>query len=238
MLSSGFAGESQNFDGNGQYVRFQTGGGANLVSTGSVAQRRRRAVRATQTRRRLARARRGRPSKPPFNSTKSVLPEPGPRREQREDRARPMSHAIRKHLRDFIAILVLFVLGAWAWPPTSCPTSASTCRTGCRASARSSTRVNAQFQTAQAVVPGQGQTVDIAGVKIGEVGGVELKDGRAVVEMQIQEKYKPIYRDATHPPTPEDRPEGHDPRAEPGPSGGGRAARGRHGAGVRTRCRT
>ena len=26
---------------------------------------------------------------------------------------------------------------------------------------------------------------------------MELKDGRAVVEMDIQEKYKPIYRDAT-----------------------------------------
>jgi virulence factor Mce-like protein len=30
------SGESQNFDGNGQYTRFQTGGGSNFVSTGSV----------------------------------------------------------------------------------------------------------------------------------------------------------------------------------------------------------
>jgi virulence factor Mce-like protein len=32
----GLSGESQNFDGNGQYTRFQTGGGAHQVSTGSV----------------------------------------------------------------------------------------------------------------------------------------------------------------------------------------------------------
>jgi virulence factor Mce-like protein len=32
----GLAGESQNFDGNGQYTRFQTGGGANRVQTGAL----------------------------------------------------------------------------------------------------------------------------------------------------------------------------------------------------------
>ncbi len=32
----GLSGESQNFDGNGTYTRFQTGGGANTVSTGPV----------------------------------------------------------------------------------------------------------------------------------------------------------------------------------------------------------
>ena len=57
--------------------------------------------------------------------------------------------------------------------------------------------VNAELQTAQAVVPGQGQTVNIAGVKVGDVGNVTLEDGRAVVQMKIQDKYKPIYKDAT-----------------------------------------
>jgi phospholipid/cholesterol/gamma-HCH transport system substrate-binding protein len=32
----GLSGESQNFDGNGQYTRFQTGGGTNTLSTGNV----------------------------------------------------------------------------------------------------------------------------------------------------------------------------------------------------------
>jgi phospholipid/cholesterol/gamma-HCH transport system substrate-binding protein len=57
--------------------------------------------------------------------------------------------------------------------------------------------VKADLQTAQAVVPGQGQSVNIAGVKVGEVGDVELENGHAVVTMQIQDKYKPIYKDST-----------------------------------------
>jgi phospholipid/cholesterol/gamma-HCH transport system substrate-binding protein len=57
--------------------------------------------------------------------------------------------------------------------------------------------VKAELSTAQAVVPGQGQTVNIAGVKVGEVGSVTLEDGHAEVVMQIKEKYAPIHRDAT-----------------------------------------
>jgi phospholipid/cholesterol/gamma-HCH transport system substrate-binding protein len=57
--------------------------------------------------------------------------------------------------------------------------------------------VEAELQTAQAVVPGQGQTVNIAGVNVGDIGSVHLEDGRAIVEMKIKRKYAPIYRDAT-----------------------------------------
>ena len=57
--------------------------------------------------------------------------------------------------------------------------------------------VEAELPTAQAVVPGQGQTVNVAGVKVGEVGEVNLENGRAVVSMQIKNQYKPIYKDAT-----------------------------------------
>ena len=57
--------------------------------------------------------------------------------------------------------------------------------------------VKAELPSGQAVVPGQGQTVNIAGVKIGEVGSVTLEDGKAVVEMQIKDEYRPIYRDAS-----------------------------------------
>jgi ABC-type transporter Mla subunit MlaD len=38
-LVTGFAGEAQNFDGNGQYTRVQTGGGANIVKSGKLAGR-------------------------------------------------------------------------------------------------------------------------------------------------------------------------------------------------------
>ena len=47
-------------------------------------------------------------------------------------------------------------------------------------------------------MPGQGQTVTIAGVKIGDIGKAELEDGVAVVEMNLDEDYRDrIYRDAT-----------------------------------------
>jgi phospholipid/cholesterol/gamma-HCH transport system substrate-binding protein len=60
-------------------------------------------------------------------------------------------------------------------------------------------RINAELSTAQAVTPGQGQTVRIAGVKIGDIGTVTLKDGRAIVGLDIDPQYKGgfIRQDAT-----------------------------------------
>ncbi|HEX7059219.1 MAG TPA: MlaD family protein [Solirubrobacterales bacterium] len=55
-----------------------------------------------------------------------------------------------------------------------------------------------EFTSAQAVTPGQGQAVDIAGVQIGKVSSVELEDGHAVVGMDIEPKYlELIHPDAT-----------------------------------------
>ncbi len=50
--------------------------------------------------------------------------------------------------------------------------------------------INAQFSTAQAVTPGQGQSVRVSGVQVGEVGGVTLNNGIATVQLQIDDKYK------------------------------------------------
>jgi phospholipid/cholesterol/gamma-HCH transport system substrate-binding protein len=57
--------------------------------------------------------------------------------------------------------------------------------------------VNVPFSSAAAVTAGQGQTVNIAGVPVGQVGGVSLRDGHAVVSMDMYKKYAPIYRNAT-----------------------------------------
>ena len=57
--------------------------------------------------------------------------------------------------------------------------------------------VNADFQTGQAITPGQGQAVTIAGVKVGVISGVELENGVAKVSMNIDSRYSPIYRNAT-----------------------------------------
>jgi phospholipid/cholesterol/gamma-HCH transport system substrate-binding protein len=103
---------------------------------------------------------------------------------------------IRKQLRVFVALLFLLIgslgIGGYilsnqrfylpAWVPVL---------------GTDFYEVEAELSTGQAVVPGQGQTVNIAGVKVGEVGEVRLEEGRAVVVMRIQDEFKPIHRDAT-----------------------------------------
>ena len=93
-----------------------------------------------------------------------------------------MKRAIKNHLVDFVAIIVLVILAAavsgyilnkerLTWPWTS------------------QYSLNAAFQTGQAVTPGQGQTVRVSGVQIGNIGNVTLKNGVAVVRMDIDPKY-------------------------------------------------
>ncbi|MGI8428523.1 MAG: MlaD family protein [Solirubrobacteraceae bacterium] len=58
--------------------------------------------------------------------------------------------------------------------------------------------LNAEFATAQAVTPGQGQTVRVSGVQIGDIGQVTLKNGMAVVRMDIEPGFRRLIRtDAT-----------------------------------------
>lgn len=58
--------------------------------------------------------------------------------------------------------------------------------------------ISAEFSTAQAVTPGQGQAVDVAGIQIGKVSSVNLENGHAVVGMEIEPKYmKLIHPDAS-----------------------------------------
>ncbi|PTL56568.1 MlaD family protein [Paraconexibacter algicola] len=55
----------------------------------------------------------------------------------------------------------------------------------------------AEIQTAQSITPGQGQTVNIAGVPVGELSDVQLKNGRAIVTLKIRRRYAPLYKDAS-----------------------------------------
>ena len=50
-------------------------------------------------------------------------------------------------------------------------------------------QITAEFSSAQAVTPGQGQAVDVAGVQIGKVTSVNLEDGHAIIGMDIEPKY-------------------------------------------------
>jgi phospholipid/cholesterol/gamma-HCH transport system substrate-binding protein len=57
--------------------------------------------------------------------------------------------------------------------------------------------IEAEFSSAQAVTPGQGQTVNVAGVRVGEIGDVRLREGRAVVRLDLDsEELGPVYRNA------------------------------------------
>lgn len=57
--------------------------------------------------------------------------------------------------------------------------------------------LKAEFESTQAVEPGQGQSIRVAGVKVGDVDDVELADGVAVATFTIDRDYLPVYRDAT-----------------------------------------
>jgi phospholipid/cholesterol/gamma-HCH transport system substrate-binding protein len=104
-----------------------------------------------------------------------------------------MKRAIKNHLGDFAAIVVLLVLSVVVagyilnHERLRFPFIQSSPFT-----------VNAEFQTGQAFTPGQGQYVVVSGVQIGQIGNVTLKNGVATIQMQIEDKYKHmLHTDAT-----------------------------------------
>src|SRR3954453_6197153 len=107
-----------------------------------------------------------------------------------------MRTAIRKYSRDFAAVIVLAIIALGVggyilsnqrfYLPKSVPILGS-----------DFVDYKAEFATAQSVTPGQGQTVNVAGVPVGEISKVELKNGRAVISMKIRRKYAHVYKDAT-----------------------------------------
>ncbi len=104
-----------------------------------------------------------------------------------------MKRAIKNHLGDFLAILALLV-GAIAVSGYVLTHE----RLRFPLIQSQPIKMYAQFQTAQAFTPGQGQTVRVSGVQVGEVGQVEIKNGVAQIEMDIDQKYKHlVHTDAT-----------------------------------------
>ena len=85
--------------------------------------------------------------------------------------------AIRKHMRDFVAILGADRDRRAASSGYVLPHQ----RLRFPFIQPKPFELNAEFSTAQAVIAGQGQTVRVSGVRIGDIGDVKLKDGRAVV---------------------------------------------------------
>ena len=85
-----------------------------------------------------------------------------------------MKRAIKTHAGDFVAIIVLLVLSIVV---AGYILNHERLRFPFIQSAPFT--LNAEFSTAQAVTPGQGQSVRISGVQIGEIGSVTLKNGMA-----------------------------------------------------------
>lgn len=101
-----------------------------------------------------------------------------------------MKRAIVTHRRDFIAVIALLLTAVFVAGYVLKHEPAFTF-------GNSYYTVNAQFSNAAAVTAGQGQTIDIAGVEVGQVGGVKLRGGHAVVQMNLFKQYAPVYRNAT-----------------------------------------
>ncbi len=104
-----------------------------------------------------------------------------------------MKLILRRRLKDFIAIIVLCGLG-------SLVTYYILQKQRLRIPFLEDKAfiVNAEFSTAQAVVPGQGQTVRVAGVRVGDIGGTELREGKAIIKLELDKKFEDlVHADAT-----------------------------------------
>lgn len=96
-----------------------------------------------------------------------------------------MKKALKTYTRDFVAILVLAAIGLTAMFVILSQQSAAL-PSWLPFLGQDRFELKTEFQTAQAVTPGQGQTVNLSGVRIGDVTDVELEDGVAVVTMAVE----------------------------------------------------
>ncbi len=104
-----------------------------------------------------------------------------------------MKRAIKNHALDFTAIIVLILL---AIVVSGYILNHERLRFPFIQS--SPYVINAAFSSGKAVTPGQGQSVRVSGVQIGEVGNVELQNGVAMVQLEIDPQFKNLIRtDAT-----------------------------------------
>ncbi len=95
--------------------------------------------------------------------------------------------AIRKHIGDFVAILALLLVSIGV---VSYIIANQDARPRIPFIESKAFTLKAEFSDAQAVTPGQGQTVRVAGVQVGKITEVKLENGIAVVTMQLDQKYK------------------------------------------------
>jgi phospholipid/cholesterol/gamma-HCH transport system substrate-binding protein len=104
--------------------------------------------------------------------------------------------AIRKHLVDVVAIVSLVVI-ALAVASVILANQRLTLPSWVPFVGQDFREIDAELSSAQAVTPGQGQTVNVAGVEVGEISRVRLEDGKAIVTLRLKEDSVPVYKDAS-----------------------------------------
>jgi phospholipid/cholesterol/gamma-HCH transport system substrate-binding protein len=98
-----------------------------------------------------------------------------------------MKRAIRDHWRDFAAIIGLLVIAG-----AVSSVILKNQRFRFPIIQDKPVRMYAELANAQAVTPGQGQTVEVAGVKIGLIANIELRDGKALVGLDIEKRFDDV----------------------------------------------
>jgi phospholipid/cholesterol/gamma-HCH transport system substrate-binding protein len=97
-----------------------------------------------------------------------------------------VTRAIRKHAGDFVALVVLFVIAIGI---SGFIIFNQDARPAIPLLEPTPKKLNFEFSDAQAVTPGQGQSVRVAGVQVGKITEVHPKNGVAVVTTQIEPKW-------------------------------------------------
>ncbi len=103
-----------------------------------------------------------------------------------------MAHAIKKYSRDFLAITVLILLASGVSYYI-----VQKQRLRIPILEEKPFEFQAEMQSTNGVVAGQGQTLRVAGVRVGDVQEVEVSEGVAVVTFAVDREFLPIYTDAT-----------------------------------------
>jgi phospholipid/cholesterol/gamma-HCH transport system substrate-binding protein len=97
-----------------------------------------------------------------------------------------VKRAIGKHLGDFVALLVLFLIAIGI---SGYIIANQDARPRIPFVESKGVKLKAEFSDAQAVTPGQGQSVRVAGVQVGKITEVKLKNGVAIVTMDLDQKW-------------------------------------------------
>jgi phospholipid/cholesterol/gamma-HCH transport system substrate-binding protein len=104
-----------------------------------------------------------------------------------------VKRAIRDHLRDFLATVGMVAVAAGVAGYILAQQ-----RVRFPLLEEKPFQVWVELENARGVTPGQGQTVRVAGMRVGDVGKVELKDGKALVRMDLDPEHDHLVRrDAT-----------------------------------------